>query len=88
MLLYSQKDDPVNPTGYQQFDGSFTSINITAHDVVSALGHLDPNSAMGPDVIHPTLLKNCAAEVAYPQCQRFLVDPLGRSVSLQNGDLL
>ena len=60
------QNDPVNPAGYQQFDGSFTNINITAHEVLSALSHVDPNSAMGPDGIHPTLLKNCAAEVAYP----------------------
>ena len=30
------------------------------------LSSLDSNSAMGPDGIHATLLKNCAAEVAYP----------------------
>ena len=54
------QNDPVNPAGYQQFDGSFTNINITAHDVLSALSHLYPNSAMGPDGIHPTLLKNCS----------------------------
>ena len=48
------QNDPVKPAGHQQFDGSLTNINITAHEVLSALSHLDPNSAMGPDGIHPT----------------------------------
>ena len=57
---------PANPASYQQFDGSIRSITVTVHDVYTALSDLDPNSAMGPDGIHPAFLKSCASEVAYP----------------------
>ena len=33
---------------------------------MKALQGLDGNSAMGPDGLHPLLLKSCAAQLAYP----------------------
>ena len=60
------RESPANPAGYQRFEGSISRFYITVRDVHNALSDLDPNSAMGPDGIHPALLKNCAPEVACP----------------------
>ena len=39
---------------------------VTVADVYERLLSLDDSSAMGPDGIHPKLLKECAGELAYP----------------------
>ena len=57
---------PTNPAPHQVFDGSLSQVEITADVIHSALRDLDPNSAMGPDRMHPRVLQTCADELAYP----------------------
>ena len=45
---------------------SLGSITITQESVLKVLLDIDGNSAMGPDEIHPLLLKKCAEQLAYP----------------------
>ena len=51
------KEVPTAQEPHQTFDGSIDAIRITAQDVLSHLRSLDTNSAMGPDFIHPLVLK-------------------------------
>lgn len=57
---------PDNPMAHQVFDGRIDDIEFTVHDVLAILKKLDVNSSMGPDGIHPNLLKQCAEHLAYP----------------------
>ena len=60
------KHSPDNPCPHQNFDGTIDSLSFTVDQVLKALLNLDGNSAMGPDSLHPLLLKRCANELAYP----------------------
>ena len=60
------RDLPLNPAQHQAFDGSIRTIPLSVDIVMKALQGLDGNSAMGPDGLHPLLLKSCAAQLAYP----------------------
>lgn len=51
------------PSPHQIFDGSIDDIPITLQAVQKKIEALDPNSSMGPDGIHPNLLKSCPAVV-------------------------
>ena len=62
------RNTPSNPHPHQLFDGSLHHIFISPMAVCKVLGQLDGNSAMGPDGIHPLLLKLCCNELAYPLC--------------------
>ena len=42
------------------------NIEFTIEDVAAVLHSLDHNSSMGPDGIHPQLLKSCAEALTYP----------------------
>ena len=53
-----------NPAPYQQFDGHCEPLHITEQEVLSILQSLDGNSSMGPDRLHPLMLKICAAELS------------------------
>lgn len=57
---------PENPVPHQVFDGRIDNIEFSVHDVLTILKKLDANSSMGPDGIHPNLLKQCAEHLAYP----------------------
>ena len=57
---------PANPSPHQVFDGTLSQVVITQEGVRSALKDLDSSSAMGPDEMHPHVLKMCADELAYP----------------------
>ena len=57
---------PANPAPHQLHEGRMNEIMITVSDVKTALANLDGNSAMGPDSVHPLLLKSCSLELAYP----------------------
>lgn len=57
---------PPDPARHQRHEGQIDDVAITTEMVKSVLENLDGNSAMGPDGLHPTLLKTCAAELAYP----------------------
>ena len=77
--VYS-KSVPRHPLPHQQSDGLLENITLTQDQILQGLLHLDGSSSMGPDEIHPLLLKNCATHLAYP-----LTLILNRS--LQNGSL-
>lgn len=57
---------PSCPAPHQYHAETIEDIVITPDAVETALQNLDGSSAMGPDGIHPQLLKSCAAEVAHP----------------------
>ena len=58
---------PPNPYSHQQFDeSSLDHMAVTDEEVLKALLNLDGNSSMGPDEIHPLVLKKCAAQLAHP----------------------
>ena len=60
------KEVPVYQEPHQVFRGHIEPISISVDDVMAQLLALDTNSAMGPDGIHPAVLKNCAPSLAYP----------------------
>ena len=45
---------------------SLSSVQFHPKDVESRLKSLDVDSTMGPENIHPLLLKECATELTYP----------------------
>ena len=59
----SQASNASSP--HQTFDGFLDSILITLQAIKNKLKALDLNSSMGPDGIHPNLLKSCPA-IALP----------------------
>ena len=60
------RDLPQHPAPHQVFCGSIETAFLSVDIVMKALQDLDGNSAMGPDGLHPMLLKSCAAHLAYP----------------------
>ena len=56
---------PVNPASQQCFEGSMPEIVITIDKVHEALLYLNVNSAVGPDDVHPRVLR-CAAQMSVP----------------------
>ena len=60
------KQTPAVQEPHQTFDGLIEPISITIEHVVSHLRTLDTNSAMGPDFLHPQVLKNCSEALSYP----------------------
>lgn len=57
---------PDRPFPHQSFDGSMGPISFLVSHILKALQSLDGNTAMGPDRLHPLLLKSCATQLAYP----------------------
>ena len=51
---------PPDPAPHQGCNAELDNITFTLKDVEDVLSHLDANSAMGPDGLHPHLLKACA----------------------------
>lgn len=60
------RGSPVNPSPHQCFDGNLSDIVFSVDDVQKILSNLDGTSAMGPDEVHPLLLKKCASQLALP----------------------
>jgi hypothetical protein len=48
------------------FTSPAVSVSVRANDIEKKLKSLDPNKAMGPDGIHPRVLKNTAASLCTP----------------------
>ena len=65
---------------HQVHDGSFHQIHFTVHDVARELSAINPSSAMGPDSVHPALLKHCSTNLAYPLFKIF-------SSSINSGEI-
>ena len=60
-----------NPSGlsqssHQLYDGTFSDIELTMSNFIKALNDINPSSAVGPDAIHPALLKKCSNTLSYP----------------------
>ena len=51
---------------HQTADQVLNNIEISLNAVKTALKNLDPTSSMGPDGIHPLLLKTCRESIALP----------------------
>ena len=58
------RQTPANYEPHQTFDGLIEPIRV--EDVLSHRLALDTNSAMGPDLLHPLVLKKCCEVLAYP----------------------
>ena len=58
------KETPAFQEPHQTFDGTIGTIQVTVEHVLSHLHALDANSAMGPDFIHPPVLKNALMYLA------------------------
>ena len=56
---------------HQIFDGAMNNVEINVERVCSVLRSLTAGSAMGPDDVHPRLLRECAAQLASPLQQIF-----------------
>ena len=59
-------ETPANPSPHQTFNGTLSRVSVTPELINSALADLDSNSAMGPDGLHPIVLKKCADELIFP----------------------
>ena len=59
---------PTHPAPFQAFAGSLADVDVSRLGVQRVLLALDPSSSMGPDGLHPYLLRSCAAELALPLC--------------------
>ena len=60
------RGEPVNQAPHQRHDDHLQDIQLTVGDVKTLLAATDGNSAMGPDGLHPLVLKNCAGALAKP----------------------
>ena len=60
------KHSPNDPFPHQRFNGTIDPVSFPLHKILKTLQNLNGNTAMGPDNIHPLLLKNCATQLAYP----------------------
>lgn len=57
---------PAYQEPHQLHDALLSDLRICVSEVHALLCGLDGNSAMGPDLLHPLLLKKCASVLAYP----------------------
>lgn len=57
---------PSNPAPHQEFEGPFEIPYLSTDIVRSALLRVDESSSVGPDGIHPMLLRQCATQLAQP----------------------
>ena len=54
------------PAPHQLFNGTLNNIDFSIEEVCKILRALDDSSSMGPDSVHPRVLKSCANSLAYP----------------------
>ena len=59
-------DVPQSPAPTAVLQSGMPEITISVDSVKSVLMSLDSNSSMGPDGIHPVLLKTCCEQLKYP----------------------
>ena len=57
---------PPLPHLHQHCDSSFSSIPLSPSIVAKAISALNENGSMGPDLIHPLLLKRCKSAISLP----------------------
>ena len=61
-----RSEDLRDQAPHQTFDGSLTDIEFSREETQKLLEKLDVSSSVGPDLIHPRLLKSCAQILSYP----------------------
>ena len=74
------RDSNLVPAEHRVYDGNMPNLVFSVEDVERILERLDGSSNMGPDGLHPLLLKSCSDNVAYPLYRIFVA-------SLQSGHL-
>ena len=62
---------PLDPEPFQQFGGQLSAVDFSREQVEAVLLSLDKTSSMGPDGVHPCLLKECAHELSVPLSRIF-----------------
>ena len=60
------KEIPILQEPHQTFIGPIDPVRVSVQEIILLLRSLDANSAMGPDFLHPLVLKNCCDEISYP----------------------
>ena len=60
------RGEPDNQVPHQVHDSSMPDMHLTVEEVRTLLENTDGNTAMGPDGLHPLILKNCAESLAKP----------------------
>lgn len=60
------EEAPTNPAPHQEARSRLTSIHFTTKEVENVLKKLNPNTSMGPDGLHPHLLRECSVSIASP----------------------
>ena len=64
--VYSLSSPQGTPAPHQMTSSQMVPIHMTLQDVHDKLQALDLYSAVGPDDLHPALLKSCSKSLAYP----------------------
>lgn len=64
-------DDLPNPYPHQVSRGQMSDVGFGEADVGKLLSSLKVDSCMGPDGLHPYLLKECSGELSYPVSKLF-----------------
>ena len=59
-------DDPQNPAEHQITNLNLPAFLATPEEVARQINSLDKNSSMGPDGIHPRLLRECVQQLSKP----------------------
>ena len=57
---------PEDPSPHQVFNEIMPEVDVLLNDVFKVISKLDSFSSMGPDDIHPYLLKSCSVHLSYP----------------------
>ena len=57
---------PSNPAPHQEFEGALEIPYLSTEVVKTAFLQIDESSSVGPDGIHPMLLRQCASQLAHP----------------------
>ena len=60
------RGSPTHPYPHQICDSSLTDVLLNPQIVSAAISALNENGSMGPDLIHPLLLKRCHTAFSYP----------------------
>ena len=60
------RDSSLVPAEHRVFNGSMSDLIFSVGDVCRLLNGLDGGSSVGPDGLHPLLLKSCSHNLAYP----------------------
>lgn len=56
-----------NPAPYQQSNLAMMDLVMSKEEVTNATLSLSGSSSIGPDGLHPLLLKSCSSTLTYPQ---------------------